>query len=50
MARILIAPGQLPPAIALDYLCRYGSHLAQLVFEGDPQTVRAWWDELDAHR
>lgn len=50
MARVLIAPGQLPPAIALDYLCRYGSHLAQLVFEGDPQTVRTWWDELNAHR
>lgn len=48
MVRIHVAAGQLPPAVALDYLCRYGSHLGLVVIEGDLQTVRSWWGLINA--
>lgn len=47
VARIVIAPGQLPPAVALDYLGRYGN-LGRVIFAGDPATVRTWWETLNA--
>lgn len=45
---LIVGPGQYPPGMALDYVSRYGAHLASLDIQcSDPYTATAWGQALD---